>query len=90
MMLNLSSFFAKTPHANETIQPKSQGRTRKLLASSAFNAGRNQEKRDARRRERLMRAAHVATVTYRPKRHLSHLTVDMLANRRLRQRNGGL
>lgn len=55
-----------------------------------FRAGRNEEKRDARRREKFLRVEQVAAlanglIAFAPKRHQSRLTVDMLANRRLRQ-----
>lgn len=63
---------------------------------STFNAGRNAEKRAARRREKLIRQEDVKGLTpmlvayfgTAPKRIKSRLTVDMLADRRLRQRGG--
>ncbi len=64
---------------------------RRVHSGDTFNAGRNKEKREARQRERLMRREQVAVfqsglIVYAPKRHQSRLTLDMLANRRLRQR----
>jgi hypothetical protein len=62
---------------------------------ATFNAGRNAEKRAARRREKLTRLADVSVTellkgarTSTPKRIKSRLTIDMLADRRLRQRGG--
>lgn len=90
--------FARTPRANETILPKPQGRARRLVHSDGtFNDGRNQDKREARAQWRAARAEQVEA--YRlselprqraPKNNLSPLLIDLLANRRLRQRNGGL
>lgn len=55
---------------------------------STFNAGRNAEKRAARRREKLIREADLYVHGSMPKRVKSRLTVDMLSDRRLRQRGG--
>jgi hypothetical protein len=93
-MLNLllSGLFARTPRSNEVMRPKSPGRIVRIAHSgSTFNAGRNAEKRDARERERELRATQVEAartgfISHAPKRHQSRSTVDMLANRRLRQR----
>lgn len=92
-MLNLFNMFLSggPPRANQLIPPKSHGRAVRLLSrDGTFNDGRNQEKREARAQEKRMRAAQVATRTYRPKNHLGPLMVKMLSDRRLRQRNGGL
>jgi hypothetical protein len=72
----------------QTIAPRRGGNT--------LNVGRNAEKRAARRREMLIRQTNVADrdalmVAYfgrEPKGNKSRLTVDMLADRRLRQRGG--
>lgn len=58
---------------------------------TTFSAGRNAEKRTARRREKLLRQNEVVLSSAgdrAPKRIRSRLTVDMLADRRLRQRGG--
>lgn len=66
-----------------------------LSFKGTFSAGRNAEKRAARRREKLIRQADVnvylSSALYQatrdnPKRIKSRLTVDMLAMRRMRQR----
>lgn len=65
---------------------------------TTFTAGRNAEKRKARHREKLIRQADVniylssplmqAVNGREPKQIKSNLTAEMLANRRLRQRQG--
>jgi hypothetical protein len=64
-------------------------------SQGTFNAGRNAEKRNAGSRERQLRADQVAAfhgglIVFAPKRHQSPRTIDMLANRRVRQRAGRL
>lgn len=85
----LTGLFARAPRANEVIRPKSPGLVRGFVHSgSTFSAGRNAEKRKARAAERELRPQIMAIDPHArmPKQHLSRLTVDMLANRRLRQR----
>lgn len=55
---------------------------------TTFNAGRNAEKRKARHREKLIREADLYVHGSMPKRSKSQLTIDMLSDRRLRQRDG--
>lgn len=70
----------------ETVVSRVRGNT--------LNVGRNAEKRAARRREKLIRQtcvadrdqATMAIFGREPKGNKSRLTLDMLADRRLRQR----
>lgn len=76
--------------------PTGNPQTLVVRPGTTFSAGRNAEKRAARRREKLIRQTNVANrnelmVAYfgrEPKRNNSRLTVDMLSDRRLRQRGG--
>lgn len=75
------------------LRPKrSVGRAIRVVHSGGtFKAGRNAEKREARAREKELRLTQVEAaasgfIVYAPKRHQSRRTVEMLANRRLRQR----
>lgn len=77
--------------------PNGNPQTVVVRPGTTFNVGRNAEKRAARRREKLIRQADVAharsplMVEYfgtEPKRVKSRLTIDMLSDRRLRQRGG--
>jgi hypothetical protein len=88
-----SALFARTPSANERLAPKPRGRTVRMLASDGtFNAGRNEEKREARADEAAFRAAVVAGNRGKrsPKRRISSRMIEMLSDRRLRQTRGGL
>lgn len=72
-----------------TVMVNGNPQTRVVRPGATFNAGRNAEKRAARRREKLLRQSHVSLSSAgdrAPKRIRSGLTVDMLSDRRLRQR----
>jgi hypothetical protein len=88
--------FARVPTANDVFRPKTQGRlVRFVHHGSTYSVGRNIEKRKARadaKRERAIqvdayqRSEVFATPRHAPKCRLSALEMDMLADRRLRQR----
>jgi len=81
-----------TPTGKHSLR---QTRFTVLHSGGTYNRGRNDERREVRRRERLMRLAEVnvrlssvfllAMHGPVPKRRMSHLTTEMLSNRRLRQ-----
>ena len=76
-----------TPKGKHSIE---RTRFTVLHSGGTFKAGRNSEKREARAREKDLRVTQVTAslsgfIAYAPKCHQSRRTVQMLANRRLRQ-----
>lgn len=72
------------------LQPKRIERYSVIHSGSTFTAKRNIEKRDARAEEARLRVKQVAHYAARglkaPKTRCSECVVDMLSDRRLRQR----
>lgn len=78
------------------MQPNGTMQTVVARPGSTFNVGRNAEKRAARRQQKEIRRDDVKGITpllvayfgSEPKRIKSALTINMLSDRRMRQRGG--